>query len=201
MEFFVAFAVAGFAFYSLARSEAQRRIGLLATHLGKFQIEKLLRALTEGYARALDAGDPQRRAQIWPQTHAQEDQLSAQFAAFASAVGTLPEAQTRTSTLPFYLPYADRWLPGRSFDFRKIVRVHADGIARAVANSAGMDAKSRAFALSAEMLLMQHSCHWFCKSKAIASARMLVRHKTPYAQLLASVSAETREAYRKVVKA
>jgi hypothetical protein len=45
------------------------------------------------------------------------------------------------------------------------------------------------------MLLLQHSCHWFCKSKSVASARVLVRHQTPYAQVLASVSPETRRAY------
>jgi hypothetical protein len=42
--------------------------------------------------------------------------------------------------------------------------------------------------MSAELFLMQHSCHWFCKSKAVASARMLVRHKTSHEQLIAAVS-------------
>jgi hypothetical protein len=43
---------------------------------------------------------------------------------------------------------------------------------------------------------MQHSCHWFCRSKVVASARMLARHKTSYEQLLAAVSPETRQAYQ-----
>ena len=34
-----------------------------------------------------------------------------------------------------------------------------------------------------------------CKSKTVASARMLARHQTPHEQLVASVSAETRNAY------
>lgn len=34
---------------------------------------------------------------------------------------------------------------------------------------------------------MQHTCHWYCRSKTVASARMLARHKTAYVQLLASV--------------
>jgi len=41
---------------------------------------------------------------------------------------------------------------------------------------------------------MQHSCH--CSAlEAVASARVLTRHKTSYAQLIASVAPETRQAY------
>ena len=47
----------------------------------------------------------------------------------------------------------------------------------------------------AELLLLQHTCHWYCKSRTVASARMLARHQTPYPQLVASVSPATRQAY------
>jgi hypothetical protein len=33
----------------------------------------------------------------------------------------------------------------------------------------------------------------------MASSRMMARHRTPHAQLLASVSAQTRNAYKKLV--
>ena len=49
--------------------------------------------------------------------------------------------------------------------------------------------------MSAERFLMQHTCHWYCKSKTVASARMLARHQTSYEQLLDAVSPETRSAY------
>ena len=39
---------------------------------------------------------------------------------------------------------------------------------------------------------MQHTCHWFCNSKTVASARLLARHQTTYEQVLASVTPETR---------
>ena len=42
---------------------------------------------------------------------------------------------------------------------------------------------------------MQHSCHWFCKSKAVASARLVLRHKTSHEQVLAAVAPDTRRAY------
>jgi len=49
--------------------------------------------------------------------------------------------------------------------------------------------------MSAELFLMQHTCHWFCRSRAVASARMRARHQTSHAQLIESVSPQTREAY------
>jgi hypothetical protein len=57
-----------------------------------------------------------------------------------------------------------------------------------------------AFTMSAELFLMQHTCHWFCKSKTVASARMLALHKTTYAQLVASVAPGTRDAYRALIR-
>ena len=54
--------------------------------------------------------------------------------------------------------------------------------------------------LQAELFLMQHSCHWFCKSKFVASARMLARHQTAHAQLVASVAPATRNAYCALVR-
>ena len=38
--------------------------------------------------------------------------------------------------------------------------------------------RRKAFTMSAELFLMQHTCHWFCRSKTVASARMMARHKT-----------------------
>ena len=55
--------------------------------------------------------------------------------------------------------------------------------------------RDKAFTLSAELFLIQHTCHWFCNSKDIASARLLMRHKTTYAQVLQAVDADTRNAY------
>jgi len=51
------------------------------------------------------------------------------------------------------------------------------------------------------LFLMQHTCHWFCRSKTVASARLLARHKTSYAQVLAAVAPQTREAYIRLIGA
>ena len=58
----------------------------------------------------------------------------------------------------------------------------------------------RAFTVSAELFLLQHSCHWFCRSRLVASGRMLAVHRTSYQQLLESVSARTRTDYLALVR-
>jgi hypothetical protein len=95
----------------------------------------------------------------------------------------------------------DQLSPKACFDMRRALEVHAQGIARAVSNPQGLSPKERAFRMMGEMFLMQHSCHWFCKSKTIASARMVAQHKTRYEQALDAVSPETRSAYWGVVQA
>ena len=104
-------------------------------------------------------------------------------------------AAARWSTLPLALPLAAKFFPRATADFRSLLQIHSKGVDAVVRNQAGVPQKERAFVLTAELLLLQHSCHWFCRSKALASARSMARHKTPHSQLLASVSAPTREAY------
>ncbi len=82
---------------------------------------------------------------------------------------------------------------------RKLLAVHAHGIADAVNNRQGQSTRDKAFTLSAELFLMQHSCHWFCRSRVVASARVLARHKTSYEQLVASVAPQTRDAYQVLI--
>ena len=83
---------------------------------------------------------------------------------------------------------------------RELLAVHARGIHETAANARGLSPKDKAFCMTAELFLMQHSCHWFCKSKTVASARMLARHKTSYDQLVQSVSPDTRRAYLRLVQ-
>jgi hypothetical protein len=184
----------------LLKSRAQKqRIALLASYLGNHQIEKLMENLTEGYLRCLGEEDPERRAQIWALLDTTEEKLSAQFDAFAAEFAQVDESEARVSKFPFAMPYVDRLLPGASFDLRKAFAIHARGISEVMKNSAARSAKAKAFTMSAELFLMQHTCHWFCKSKAVASARMLARHKTSYQQVVEAVSPETRNAYRALI--
>ena len=195
MEFLTLAMLIAFGAFTLKSKDERRRIALLGSHLGKYQIEKLMENLTEGYQRALGEKDAERQEQVWRQMNSAEIKLCEQFNRFAADFSRVDEADARVSKISFPLPYAARLLPAATFDLRKVLLVHAQGITDAATNSLDRSAKSRAFTLSAELLLMQHSCHWFCKSKSVASARMMVRHKTSYEQLLASVAPGTRKAY------
>ena len=180
--------------------QQRQRIGLLASHLAQYQIEKLLENLIEGYMRALGEADPARRQQIWDLLRTTELQLSEQFGQLADEMARVDTALTRVSTLPLALPFADQWWPSTSFDLRQALKIHAEGIARAVRNEAQRSAKDKAYTLMAELFLMQHTCHWYCKSKPVASARLLARHQTAYAQVLNAVDPATRSAYRSLTR-
>ena len=197
LEILSLLAVAGFVLHWLNSQSRRARTALLASQLQPFQIERLMQQLTEAYMRALAESDTVRQAQIWQLQEAAEQQLARQFQDFARAFAQLPAPQART--LKLALPGIDKVLPQSTFDTRRVLQVHADGIERAVRNEAGGSPRDKAFTLMAEMFLMQHSCHWFCRSKTIASARMVAQHQTRYEQALAAVSPETRQAYLAVV--
>ncbi len=172
-----------------------RRIALLGSHLGKYQIEKLMETLTDGYMRALGEADDQRREQIFNLLASTEASLCDQLNRLAAEFSRVDEAQARVSKLPVAIPYADKLFPSATFDLRKALAIHAQGITRAVGNDASRSPKAKAFTVSAELFLLQHTCHWFCKSKTVASARMLGRQKTSHEKLVESVAPETRRAY------
>ena len=178
--------------------DRRERTALLASQLRPFQIERLMQQLTEAYMRALGESDAERQAQVLQAQHTAEEQLAEQFQSLARAFAQLPAPQART--LKLALPGIDKVLPQATFDTRRMLQLHADGIARVVRNDSGRTPRERAYTLMAEMFLMQHSCHWFCRSKTIASARMLAQHQTHYEQALQAVSPETREAYQALVQ-
>ena len=186
--------------FMLNAKEQRKRIALLGSHLANYEIEKLMEALTDGYLRALGETTDERRSQIWSLLSTTEVQLSEQFNRFAAEFAKLDETDTRVSRLSIALPFAEKILPHLTFDMRKALAIHARGIAHVVQNTSHLSPKDRAYMMTAELFLMQHSCHWFCKSKTLATARLLARHQTPHEQLVASVSAETRNAYLTLIK-
>ena len=201
MDIFVALMLIAFSAYTFSARAQKRRIALLGSHLSKYQIENLMESLTEGYLRALGEDDAQRRAQVWSVLATAETVLSEQFNRFVLDFAKVDEADARVSRLPLAVPYATRLFPRATFDMRKALSMHAHAISSAVANRANQSQKDKAYTLSAELFLMQHTCHWFCRSKAVASARLLARHKTTYAQVLAAVAPETRAAYGRLIGA
>ena len=202
MDFFVVLLVAAVAAWSLkARSERQR-IALLAAQLRAFEIEKLMETLSHGYQRALDEEDAERRQALWGLWAPAEQKVAEQIGQLAERFEKVSEADTRVLRPDW--PVADvlrtlgRTWPGllarQSFDLRALLALHARAVAQAVADT-GRAPSARAHRLLAELMLLQHSCHWFCKSRNVASARLLLRHRTPYATVLDSVAPETRRDY------
>lgn len=181
------------------RRDQMRRIHLLAYHLQSHDIERLMQTVLEGYERALDASEQTRREQIWAALQDSERSLASQFTRFCAAFSQVWSEQTLVSTLAWPFPHAAKFFPRQTFDMRHLIAIHADGIQAAVDNEEQLNPRDRAFRLMAELLLMQHSCHWFCRSRLVADARMIARHKTRHDQLVNSVSAKTREAYLKAI--
>jgi hypothetical protein len=176
----------------------RKRTALLAEQLRPFHIEKIMAQLTGAYMRALGESDSERQQHILQLQDAAEHQLASEFQSLAREFAKLPAPVTRGFKLA--LPYIDQLSPKVTFDMRRLLEVHAQGIERAVRNAQGLTPKERSFRLMGEMFLMQHSCHWFCRSKTIASARMVAQHQTRYEQALDAVSPQTREAYLAVVQ-
>ncbi len=189
--------------YVLKKQEQRQRTQLLAQHLSRFQIEKLMASLMEGYLRVMGEPDASRREQVWTVLENTESSLVTQFQRFADEFAALPAEQTRASTMPLALPYMDKLMPSATLDVRAAMKLHAQAIA-AVQVAGAVDEeerKRRAFTMTAELMLMQHTCHWFCKSRTVASLRLVARHKTPYEQVLQSVAPATLKAYEKLVHA
>lgn len=187
------------ALFFFNRQQQHHRIVWLAGLLRPFDIEKLMEQLSTGYLRALGESDPARSEPIWNNLRGTEQRLSEQMQRLAEQAAGEDASQTRISRWPVAAALAARWLPATTFDLRPLLALHARGLVASVSNSEGLDRRDQAYRLSAELFLFQHSCHWYCRSQAVASARLAMRHQTPYEQVLEAVSADTREGYQALV--
>lgn len=181
------------------RFEQQGRIALLARYLGRLPIERDMGTLVEGYLPALTEADAERRAQRRQALAVTEERLVEKLGEFNAAFDKVWGEQRRVSRWPIAVPRATRIFPRASFDLRDAFVIHTQGIATAVANAEGLSPRDRAFRVTAELLLLQHSCHWFCRSRNVAHARLLAHHRSSHAQVLASVGESTRRAYTALV--
>ena len=181
------------------RVEQAQRVALLASHLGRFHIEQLMEALTEGYLRALSQTDADRQRALWSSLSITEHNLLSEFQRFVADFSEVWPEKALVSRIPQAVPRATLLFPQAAFDLRKALAIHAQGLARMLATDPGSPTgngpRDRAFMFTAELLLIQHTCQWFCRSQTTASARLLLRHRTTYEQVLASVSPQTRMEY------
>ena len=189
-----------FAVLYFVKSKQQfARISLLGAHLGRYRLEKLMEDLSEGYLRAFDEKDSERQQQLWNHLEQKEVQLSDQLQRLALDFAQVQSPLVKVGKWPIYLPFATQLMPAACFDMRAALQLHATSVARAMANPEGLSRRDRAYVICAEIFLLQHSCHWFCRSKTTASARLMARHQTSYPQVLASVASATRTQYLQLV--
>ena len=201
MDFLTWIIVGSIAIYVLQGVEHRRRVRLLGSHLAPTQVEKLMGGLIEGYMRALGENDAERSKQVWAILDNSEKTLADQLQRLADSFAQESAQDTRVSTLPLALPYFDRLMPAHTFDMREALKMHAKAVRAACAHD-GIDLDTRkrlAFTMTAELLLLQHTCHWFCKTRTIASMRLIARQKTPYEQVLKSVAPSTLQAYQRLI--
>ncbi|WP_269499685.1 hypothetical protein [Castellaniella sp. S9] len=170
-------------------------IALLGGHLADLRIERHMEMLTQGYTRAIHEQDEARQLQVLESFAEAERTVADQAHALAEAMGKESSQATGMGALPLCLPYVERFIPTLTRDFRELLRIHAAGLRHVVDNESRWGLKERAYHLSAELYLLQHSCHWFCKSRAVADARLVLRHQVKHQKVLESVSEPTRSAY------
>jgi hypothetical protein len=182
--------------WQVVRVRYQRaHITLLARHLSNLQLERHMENLTQGYLRAIHEESASRQLQIL-ETYAQTERtVASQVQTLANAVHKESRQAASLCSLALCVPYVERFLPAFTRDFRELLQIHAAGLRYVVDNESGWDLKTRAFHLSAELYLLQHSCHWFCKSRAVADARLMLKHQVNHQKTLDSVSSVTRNAY------
>lgn len=170
-------------------------IALLGRHLAGFQLERHMETLTQGYTRAIHEKAETRQIQVLETFAQTERTVAAQVQSLADAMQKESAQAASIGSLPFCVPYAELFLPNLTRDFRELLRIHAIGLRHVVDNEDSLDIKNRAYHLSAELYLLQHSCHWFCKSRGVADTRLALRHQVTHQKVLESVSATTRSAY------
>jgi hypothetical protein len=200
MEFFVVMLPMLVSLHLLNRQQQQLRIQRLAALLQPLGLEKLMEQLNTGYLRALGESDPVRSEPIWNLLTESEQRFVDQLQRLSDGAARLSADHTRISRWPVWAALAARWLPANSFDLRELLRIHARGVADVLRNPQGLARRDQAFMLSADMLLFQHSCQMYCRSRTVASARLLARHQTSHAQALGAASPITQGAYRALLQ-
>jgi len=198
MDWIIGSALVALGLHWIKLGEQRQRIVLLAKFLSQHPLERHMEHLSQGYLRALGERDPERQQAIWQSLAPVEAAFADHLGRLALRLTEMPAQAARIGRWSLGLPLLTRLSFAPCFDLRQAVALHAAGVARAVQNPDGLTRKDQAYRLMAEMLLFQHTCHWYCRSGLVASARLLARHQTRFDQVLSGVGPETRAAYREL---
>ena len=195
MDFFLSLLLCAIVWRILCLRYQRSHIALLASHLSHLQLEQHMETLTQGYQRAIKEESEPRQLQVFDMLGQTERSVASQVQSLATSMQKESDTSTAMGILAICIPYIERFLPVFSRDFRSLLSIHAAGLRHVVDNEQNWSVKDRAFHLSAELYLFQHSCHWYCKSRSIADARLMLRHQVDHKKVLDSVTDRTRSAY------
>lgn len=174
--------------------QQRARIARLGVYLRRHPIEEPMAQLMSGLMAALDQPSAAQRDAAWRALAPLETDLNRLLRRLALDIASLPEPLARLSRMPLGLPWATQWA-AQCVDLRKLIALHAHAIERACLHGVRSPAQ-RAHTLLAELMLLQHTCHWYCRSQLVAQARLVARHHTSTAQVIDAVDAQTRRDYR-----
>jgi len=99
------------------------RINLLGQHLASLQLERHMETLTQGYTRAIQADDETRQIQVLETFIQTERSVAAQIQSLADIMQKESAQATSMGVLPFCVPYAERFFPALTRDFRELLRI------------------------------------------------------------------------------
>lgn len=177
--------------------QQRARIARLDVYLRRHPIEEPMAQLMTGLMAALDQPEAAQREAAWRALAPLEARLNQLLRRLALDIASLPEPLARLSRIPLGLPWATQW-GAQCVDLRKLIALHAHAIERACLHGVRSPAQ-RAHTLLAELMLLQHTCHWYCRSQMVAGARLVARHHTSTAQVIDAVDGQTRRDYRALV--
>lgn len=195
IEFLLLFMLLGIAWLHANATEQAGRVTLLNGQLKPYRIEQRMQTLTDGYLRVLGESNAASADAQWAELALNERRLLEELVQFQAGLAEVWGEKLLVSRLPFALPRATLLFPQAAFDLRKVLDIHIRGLRSVMDNTQGLSPRDRAFTLTAEMLLLQHSCLWYCRTQNRASAHLLLRHQTSHAQVVQSVSDATHKAY------
>src|SRR3546814_15061779 len=86
-----------------------------------------METLTEGYTRAIHEESETRQLQVLDMLIQTERTVASQAQSLAEAMRKENLQAASMSTLSFCVPYAERFLPATTRDFRELLHIHATG--------------------------------------------------------------------------
>lgn len=119
------------------RAEQAQRMALLGGYLGRYRIDKLMDELPQGYLQALAEPDADRQRALWTHLALLEARLLDECRSFKVDFADVWPEKALVSRIPRAVPQTTLLFPPVTFDLRKALAIHVDGLVRLVVIETG----------------------------------------------------------------